>query len=292
MEKGGDRNYHFGNGESRESSPKGIDQGKMGSWVTPSRGSRAVSKSRRRNGRSQMKRWGITGLFLFVILSVPFSALAEEGNNLGLYVGVLAGVSIPADMNTNITGKTPAAFSVNQDISLDTGWLAGAKVGYLTPFTKRILAVELEYYHVGNGFDSGKTYPALASLKLDGNVNIDTVMFNLIGRYPEGRIHPYVGGGVGYAYLQVDKIKGSLAGTDLLNASSGSDNVFAYQILGGVNYDITKNWFAGLEYKFFHPSKATYDMSITSPFAAGSNSGTIDVDYTSHNIVVILGYQF
>ena len=239
-----------------------------------------------------MRKFAIICMSLFVFLSVPFIAVAAEGNTLGIYVGVLGGAAIPADMNTTVTSKVTGV-SFNQDISLNVGWLAGVKVGYLTPFTNRILAVELEYNHIENGFDSGKTYQVLGvPLNFNSNVKIEAVMFNLIGRYPEGKLHPYVGAGAGYAYLQIDDIKASFAGTNVLNASSGSDSVFAYQFLAGLDFDITKNWFAGLGYKFFHADKASYDMSITSPFATGSDAGSIDVDYTSHNIVVTVGYLF
>jgi opacity protein-like surface antigen len=162
----------------------------------------------------------------------------------------------------------------------------------LTPFTNRILAVELEYNHIENGFDTGKTYQLGVPLTFDSKVKVDAVMFNLIGRYPEGKLHPYVGAGAGYAYLQIDDIKASFAGINVLNASSGSDSVFAYQFLAGLNVDITKNWFTGLGYKYFHAGKASYDMSITSPFATGRDAGSIDADYTSHNIVVTIGYLF
>jgi opacity protein-like surface antigen len=239
-----------------------------------------------------MKKFGIICVSLFVILFVPFSTVAAEDDTLGIYVGAFGGVAIPADMNTNITDKT-TGLTINQDISLDIGWLAGVKVGYLTPFTKRILAVELEYNHIENSFDSGKTYQVLGiPLNFDSRVRVDAVMFNLIARYPEGRLHPYVGGGGGYTYLRIDNISASFAGINVLNASSGSDSVFAHQVLAGLNFDITENWFTGLGYKFFRAGKASYGMPITSPFFPGSHAGSIDADYTSHNIVVTIGYLY
>jgi opacity protein-like surface antigen len=243
-------------------------------------------------GGSQTRKFGFICISLFAILSVPFIAVAAESDTLGIYVGVLGGVAIPFEMNTIITDNT-AARGWETNTSLDIGWLAGVKLGYLTPFTNRILAAELEYNHIENGFDSGKTYQLSGyPVNFNSTVRVDAVMFNLIGRYPEGKLHPYVGAGAGYASLQIDEIKASIAGTNVGNASSGSATVFAFQFLAGLNVDITKNWFAGLGYKLFHTDRASYDMSLTSPFGTGRDVGFIDAPYQSHNIVVTIGYLF
>jgi opacity protein-like surface antigen len=188
-----------------------------------------------------VKKFGIICMSFFVIFSVPFITVAAE-KDMGIYVGVLGGVVTPSGMSTTWTEKVPVASSIYDNVALKTGWLAGAKVGYLPPFTNRILAVEFEYNRIQNDFDSGKGYVhSGATLNYDSKIKIDAFMFNLIGRYPEGKIHPYGGVGIGYAKVQVDNISVSYSGITSLNFSSGSEGVFAYQLLAGVNYDVTKN---------------------------------------------------
>jgi opacity protein-like surface antigen len=241
-----------------------------------------------------MKKFGISLLSFLLILSFSFNAMAEvKPSNTGFYVAILGGISMPMDMKTTFTDNddTPPTIS-NQDISLKTGWLAGAKIGYLTPFTKRILAVEFEYNHIANDFDTGKIYNvAGTSLTLDGSIKIDAFMLNLIGRYPEGRFHPYIGAGAGYANVQIDTIQSSPVGA--FNNTSGSKGVFAYQILAGVDFDITNNWFVGLGYKYFAANKVSYDVLTISPDDPGeTHPGSVDAEYKSSIITLSVGYLF
>ncbi len=56
------------------------------------------------------------------------------------------------DLNDVSTGETLASY----DASMKNGYLFGAKVGWLTPFTNRIMAVELEYNYLHSTFDQAK----------------------------------------------------------------------------------------------------------------------------------------
>lgn len=241
-----------------------------------------------------MKRFGISLLSFLLILFFSFNAMAEgKPSNTGFYVAVLGGVSMPTDMSTTFTDNdnTPATIS-NQDVSLKTGWLAGAKVGYLIPSTNRFLAVELEYNHIANNFDTGKIYNVQGtSLTLDSSITLDALMLNLIGRYPEGRWHPYIGAGAGYANVQIDAMQSSPAGA-FFN-SDGSKAVFAYQLLAGVDFDITSNWFVGLGYKYFAANKVSYNVLTVSPNDPGDNHpGSVDAEYKSSIITLTVGYLF
>ena len=209
------------------------------------------------------------------------------------YVAIVGGMSMPMDMKTTITAGSPINGWLSGDVSLKTGWIAGAKLGYLTPATNRILAVELEYNHIGNDSDTGKTYTFEGvSFHLDSSIKIDALMLNLMGRYPEGRFHPYIGAGAGYANVAIDDVRWS-SGAYTANNSSGSKGVFAYQFLVGIDFDITSNWFVGLGYKYFAANKASYDVTITSPFVPGQSApGSVDAEYKSNIITFSVGYLF
>ena len=220
----------------------------------------------------------------------------RSGDPLGIYFAATGGVTFPSTMSTTIFDTAPGGGYVvkDRDINLNSGWFAGAKLGWQTSFTKKWLAIELEYNHMENPFDAGTPYlTAGYALTYDGKVKIDSGMLNLIGRYPEGKIHPYIGAGAGYAYVQLDDIRSSIIGINYLNTASGSKGVFAYQFMCGLDFEITDHIYMGFGYKYFIANKAQFDTRLTSPLAPGlSDPGTVEVDYKAHVIAFTVGFMF
>jgi opacity protein-like surface antigen len=60
--------------------------------------------------------------------------------------------------------------------------------------------------------------------------------------------------------------------------------VFAYQVIGGLGYDLTQRLTAFVEYRYF----ATVDPT----FNASNGGGDIDSQFMSHNALVGLRYHF
>jgi len=231
----------------------------------------------------------LLSLCLILSFSSPSEAQSKPADTSGVYVGILGGYVIPMDMKTTVTGS---GGSINYDIALDKGYLLGAKVGYLTPFTNRIMALELEYNHIRNSFDTSKGYTFNGQpVRFDSKTQVDAVMVNVLGRYPEGKFHPYVGIGGGYANVKVSDMDLSVMGIKALSMSSGSKGVFAYQFLLGVDCDIADNFVLGLQYKYLATAKASYDGTVTSPFVA-SFPASVDAEYKAHNLVLSLSYLF
>lgn len=223
----------------------------------------------------------------FLVLLVFSSSVMAEDTK-GIYVGLVGGYVIPTGISgvlNNTAGTYP-----EYDPSLKNGYLYGAKVGWLTPFTNRIMALELEYNHIANEFDKAKRFIAMppADLDLNSKINIDLIMFNMIARYPDGRFHPYIGAGAGYAHARINDTEVSLAGVSLWTYSGGSKGVFAYQGIAGMDFDITKNIIIGVSYKYIGLQKITYD-SIILP---GPEAVVADLNYSSHNITLSLSYMF
>lgn len=88
---------------------------------------------------------------------------------------------------------------------------------------------------------------------------------------PNSSWHPFVGAGIGWAWLDGDF---NAAG------SKNSDNQFAYQGLAGVAYDLSTNWALKAQYRYF----ATLDTDL------GPNNQ--DADYHNHSIMVGFTYKF
>ena len=207
--------------------------------------------------------------------------------NANFYIAIIGGASFPMDIPSNLT--VAGVGYLNGDIELKTGWLAGAKFGYLIPSTNRIIAVELEYNHIANDTDADHIYPLGETIS--GHSKIDALMFNMLARLPSGIFHPYIGAGAGYANVAIDDALLSL-GDQTANISSVSTGVFAYQLLTGIDFDITNNWFISLGYKYFAASKASYNTSATSPSVPGSKSASLDAEYKSSAITFSVGYLF
>jgi opacity protein-like surface antigen len=243
------------------------------------------------------KRLLVVLLSLGLLLTLSANVMAEDkprsGDPLGIYIAATGGVPFPSTMYTSIINTTTGSSIVDRDITLNSGWIAGAKLGWQTSFTKKWLAIEAEYNHMENTFDSGTPYSTSGiNYNYDSKVKIDSGMLNLIGRYPEGKIHPYVGAGAGYAYVQLDEIRRSFSGIALRNMAGGSKGVFAYQFMCGFDFELTDHIFMGVGYKYFVANKAQFDTTITTPYSTSSDPGTVEVDYKAHVIAFTVGFMF
>ncbi|MBI5163800.1 MAG: outer membrane beta-barrel protein [Magnetospirillum sp.] len=108
-----------------------------------------------------------------------------------------------------------------------------------------------------------------------GNDNIDSWSAMLNGIYEfnqAGKWHPFLGAGIGWAFLDSD-FKGTGARND--------DNQFAYQGIAGVGYDLTPNWALKAQYRYF----ATLDADVGT-----ATSG--DADYQNHSVLLGFTYKF
>lgn len=89
---------------------------------------------------------------------------------------------------------------------------------------------------------------------------------------PNSSWHPFVGAGIGWAWLD-----GDFAGTGAKN----SDNQFAYQGIAGVSYDVNSNWALKAQYRYF----ATLDTDM-------GTATDHDAEYKNHSILVGFTYKF
>jgi opacity protein-like surface antigen len=178
---------------------------------------------------------------LAVFLSAG-SVFAAENSNTGFYIGISGGYVIPQ----TLTISDPDDSSQKADTTLNNGYFVGVKSGWNTPFTNRIMAMEIEYNYIRNNFDNSKYIPEIDGT-IDGTIGVHALLFNLKARYPEGKIHPYVGAGLGWSIVQL----GDLTGTGDLSGSKGDiGNGFCWQLMTGVDFDITPNVAVGIGYKY------------------------------------------
>lgn len=191
---------------------------------------------------------------MLVLTTTPAATAAEAGP---YYVGIYGGWVMPQDLEPED----------GDDVPLKDSWALGAKFGYIIP-TVKWLAVELDYAYLAE--------QDIDQAGIDGDFKASNLMFNLIARYPEGKIHPYIGAGLGWSWGAL-KASGSVGG--ITGSVDESDNAFAWQILAGVNFEITPQWSADLGYRYF---SSKYTFSVVGE----------DVDFTAKNHMILIGVNF
>ena len=188
------------------------------------------------------------------------------GPSSPLYLGVFGGYVAPQDMTwtSNVTGTSA-------DLSLDSSGMIGFKMGYILP-QARALAFELEWNYM---FDQNIPPQVVSGVRESGEVALNNFLVNVILRYPEGKIHPYIGGGIGASSMYIQNTE-SIGGV-VVNVADESATGFAWQFLAGVNVDLTPNLSADLAYRYF-----------------GTNPGfsMIDVDYRTQAVTLGLNFHF
>ena len=205
-----------------------------------------------------------------VLAAVIFLTGAGYAQSYGpaspLYFGVFGGYVAPQDMTwtSNVTGTSA-------DLSLDSSGMMGFKMGYILP-QARALAFELEWNYM---FDQNIPPQVVSGVRESGEVALNNFLVNVILRYPEGKIHPYIGGGIGASSMYIQNTE-SIGGV-VVNVADESATGFAWQFLAGVNVDLAPNLSADLTYRYF-----------------GTNPGfsLIDVDYRTQAITFGLNFHF
>jgi outer membrane protein OmpA-like peptidoglycan-associated protein len=159
--------------------------------------------------------------------------------NAQWYVGADAGANYMQD---------PGVRNSNSD----WGWLGLGQVGYNFGGPK----VELEGGYRNNS-----------------DISSWSAMVNGIYEFlPNSQWHPFVGAGIGWAWLD-----GDFAG----NNANNSDNKFAYQGIAGVAYDVTSNWALKAQYRYF----ATLDTDL-------GPANDQNAEYRNHSLLVGFTYKF
>ena len=220
-----------------------------------------------------MKRIGL--IFIFILLSQT----AFAAQNTGFYFGFSGGYVIPQTMQYS----DPYYGADKFDTTLENGYLLSIKTGWNTPFTRRIMAMEVEYSYLNNNFDNSKVL--LSSTTYDGNMSTHAVLFNIKGRYPDGPIHPYAGFGLGWAFSSVGEITERDSGGSVIYIWPGeSGGGVCWQFLAGVDIDIAPNMSLGIGYKYL----AAY-TSIGDDHGHGSDD---NLDYRASIITMGLNFTF
>lgn len=197
------------------------------------------------------------GMALASLFASP--ALADEG----LYLRLGAGSGLVDE-------------EIFASIEFESGYVGFAAVGYNWFFPESIadLRMEIEASYRYNDVDLLAGQPSggqsqVFSAMLNGYLDVRTT-------WP---VVPYFGAGLGAAQIRYedDGAGGLLLTTDDV------DTVFAYQVMGGINYDLSDNLAVGAEYRFFQ----------TESFELSNSAGGVFSDiYDNHSVMLTLTLGF
>lgn len=187
--------------------------------------------------------------FVLFFIAVSVSSFDIASADMGAYVGVWGGYTFSPDASFK-NDNTGSTF----DLDIQETWAAGVKFGY-TPPQMKYLSFELEYFYSDPDID--RTVSGQSAI--NGDVKFNSFLYNVIVRYPEGKFHPYLGGGIGFSNADASVQTTSPSGSA---STSENDTSFAWQILAGIDIDLTNNWTADIGYRYFYTDPKLGNLSL------------------------------
>jgi opacity protein-like surface antigen len=181
-------------------------------------------------------------LFFLATPALAQQSATSIGSNGDWYVSVFAGSSYLQDLDTSYVG-------FYYEIDFDSGFVAGATVGRRLNNNWRG-EVELSYSKYKASAFSFTGGGGTASEGLDALYFLANVWYDIP---TNGRLSPYVGGGVGIAHVEGDVLFSN--GFGFLPSS---DTAFTYQFGAGVSFPVSSRLTLDAGYRFKVISKTEF----------------------------------
>ncbi|MDE1171314.1 MAG: outer membrane beta-barrel protein [Verrucomicrobium sp.] len=168
--------------------------------------------------------------------------------------------------------------------------VAGAKVGYVWNPGWHLADVpvlpSLDLEGFWTGYQAGSQFKASGGVaggpaEFMTNQDIYVVSVDPTVKFQLGRFRPYVGVGVGAAYLTADGGHVAAGGASTALAGSSNDFAFALQGLAGLETFINKNWSIDIGYKYLSLLNPTFG----SQYAGGVPVNTAFPNWYGQHIV-------
>jgi opacity protein-like surface antigen len=223
----------------------------------------------------------LIGVFSLMMLT-SLAVRADGGDAVrGWYLGGALGLNWVADQDvvrtTTVGALAPAIIETNLD--WDRGASLSAVLGYRLNANLR---VEGELARRSNDIDRVRL-PTGFTASGGGDIAVTSVIFNALYEFSTGSpLNPYVGAGLGAAYLDFDI-------TDSLSSASDTNSAWAFQAIAGVNWAVSPRWELFAQYQYFWVPDA--GIAATTRRTPSSNTYELD-DYRSQSVSVGLRYRF
>ncbi len=204
-------------------------------------------------------------IMVLAAVALPLRQAVAEQVPEGPYVGIGGGLNLNDSGDIDVNGT-------ERDVDTDLGFVGLGSFGY--SFGNGLRA-EIEAGYRQNGIDNW------GGTSVDGDMSAWHTMLNAIYDFDtDSPLTPYVGGGLGAAFVTVD-MENNAAGINRNDMDVG----FAYQAIVGLGYDITENVALTADYRFFHA------VDLDDAISDGPSGGPGD-NYMNHSFVLGLRYAF
>jgi opacity protein-like surface antigen len=239
--------------------------------------------------------WGfgkVGGLALAVALAVFGAAPAVADD--GFYVEIEPGWSLPQDSDLDVRSSFFDEGLAKGDFDVDSTWVIGGAIG----FRYGGFRVEIDASHRPIELDQVSLRdPGLAGgggeIGDDGDLDVTVGLVNAFYGYRIGRFEPFVGGGLGFADVNLD----ADYGMNVLSVDKNSTE-FAWSVSGGVSFAIHEHVDLSLGYRWIgmtDPDLATRAYTRPNPNPPPPNiefEGTAEFEVTLHEFFAGLRYNF
>jgi OmpA-OmpF porin, OOP family len=195
---------------------------------------------------------------------------ASAQENTGFYLEGNLGYAFPDSVDASASG-------IDGEVELKDAFVFGGALGYRFPW------VRLELNGSYRKFDTDKVEALGQSVSGNGNATAAVGLFNIYLDPDLGvPVHPYLGGGIGGAYVELD------TGDDTPLTVDDEAGAFAWNLAAGLSYDVTAHVTLSAGYRYLRFEGTDFSASV-----AGVNTGDVEIDdVTSHEILIGLRYTF
>lgn len=188
---------------------------------------------------------------------------ADAAESADIYISLGVAGGFPDLQEMSLAGREASRSNAYKSVG------GGFKVGLFPQVTHRVLGIELEYFGTTGRLSAANSSGAEGKAGL----TILNSMFNIVLRKPTGEFRPYGGFGVGYSGA-------ILHGADFPGRSNpdfDSTSSFAYQFMGGLQWEFSERAFLYTEYKHL----------VTTP-----HWNAVSVDYRANYVLAGIGWNF
>ena len=221
-----------------------------------------------------MKQAPLAAALAIAALAAGAGMASAQAFSLGeIYVKGFGGATWPS--NLDITLKEGGERIARPSLDYDTGYTLGAAVG--AAFTPNI-SMEIEYaYRSADVTATDRDDDDESGQGEAGDTSANAFMFNALyvfdGMGATGAIQPYLGGGIGGANVE----------TSIPGQNYDADTLLAYQLIGGVGYELNPNVSFYAEGRWFPMKSGKFD---------GPGGDSFDGDFETFDLLIGMRYVF
>lgn len=208
-----------------------------------------------------------------LLLALPSIGAAAEPR-AGGYVSGFIGVSMPSDndVTTDYFDNSP---SVRDQVEFDPGINIGGTGGYDFGYVRLEGEISYKYSEISSLYDQTNNQ---RYRNLDGDLGVSAFMANaFFDLHNDSRVTPYLGGGIGFAVLNLSDTFGTNVNGRQYLYGEDDDAVFAYQVGAGVEIALNPRFSLDLGYRYFGTDTANFDNDFDQ---------SSSMKFESHNVAI------